>query len=68
MQEQVFAVQGMTCSHCETAVRTEIGRLPGVREVTVDLTTGAVTVAADAPLDRADVLAAVQEAGYELAG
>lgn len=61
-----YQVTGMTCGHCESAVRGELGRLPGVRDVTVDLATGAVTVVSDAPLSRADVQAAVDEAGYTL--
>jgi copper ion binding protein len=61
-----FHVQGMSCAHCVNAVSEELGRLEGVRTVDVDLTSGAVTVASDAPLDEAVVGAAVDEAGYEL--
>ena len=39
---------------------------PGWLPITVDLATGAVTVTSEAPLDRAAVAAAVEEAGYEL--
>ena len=60
------AVRGMTCSHCEHAITTEVGRVDGVREVRVDLTAGTVTVAVDRPVDRADIAAAVDEAGYTL--
>jgi copper chaperone CopZ len=48
------------------AVSSEIGRLPGVRSVDVQLSSGAVTITADHPLDQAQVRAAVDEAGYEL--
>lgn len=61
-----FQVAGMTCDHCVHAVSTEVGRLPGVEEVRVDLATGAVTVTTQRSLDRADVAAAVDEAGYTL--
>lgn len=64
---QTFTVTGMTCGHCVSAVSEEIGRLPGVREVAVDLSTGAVTVSSDAELSVEDVRAAVDEAGYALA-
>ncbi|MCG2621913.1 cation transporter [Arthrobacter sp. I2-34] len=57
----------MSCGHCEAAVTGEISRLAGVRSVRVDLATGTVTVASDRPLARADVAAAVDEAGYTLA-
>lgn len=31
--ELTLEVQGMTCGSCEQAIRTEVGRLPGVRAV-----------------------------------
>jgi copper ion binding protein len=68
MEQSVYSVSGMTCSHCVNAVRSEIARLPGVREVTVDLDGGKVTVQADAQPPLASVRAAVEEAGYELVG
>ena len=67
MPVQVFTVKGMSCDHCVHAVTTEFSKLPGVAQVDVDLSTGAVTVAADRELDRAEVATAVDEAGYELA-
>jgi copper ion binding protein len=63
-----YTVVGMTCGHCVSAVSEEVGALPGVTDVAVDLPTGAVTVTSDAPLEDAAVAAAVEEAGYELAG
>ncbi len=61
-----YTVAGMTCEHCVHAVSTEIGKLPGVTAVDVDLPSGAVTVTSGAPLAHTDVAAAVDEAGYEL--
>jgi len=63
-----YTVSGMTCGHCVEAVRTEVGRIGGVTDVNVDLASGGVTVTSDRPLDRAEVAAAVDEAGYTLAG
>lgn len=63
-----YAVTGMTCEHCVAAVSTEMGKLPGVTDVRVDLPSGIVTVTSNAPLADADVDAAVEEAGYELTG
>jgi copper chaperone CopZ len=57
----------MTCGHCVNAVSTELGRLPGVREVRVELATGEVSVVSDGPLPLDEVVAAVDEAGYQLA-
>lgn len=68
MTTSTYTVTGMTCGHCVSAVTEEVGRLPGVRDVAVDLPSGAVTVASDGPLSEAMVREAVEEAGYELAG
>jgi copper ion binding protein len=64
--ETTYAVTGMTCEHCVNAVSTEIGKLPGVAGVTVDLASGLVTVRSAAALEQAAVAAAVDEAGYQL--
>ncbi len=61
-----FTVPGMTCGHCRRAVTEEISAVDGVESVTVDLASGTVTVTADRPVDRADIAAAVDEAGYAL--
>ena len=64
-----FAVNGMTCSHCVSAVDEELRILPGVKDVTIDLVAGGtstVQVTSHAELDRARVAEAVDEAGYEL--
>ncbi|GAA2174403.1 hypothetical protein GCM10009846_20210 [Agrococcus versicolor] len=69
-QTQDFAVAGMTCGHCVSAVSEELGRIPGVRGVDVALVAGGastVRVDADRPLDLAAVRAAIDEAGYTLA-
>ncbi|MEE4592135.1 heavy-metal-associated domain-containing protein [Streptomyces sp. DSM 41524] len=64
----VYKVTGMTCGHCEGAVTEEVGALDGVTSVKAVASTGQVTVVSAAPLDDETVRAAVDEAGYELAG
>ena len=66
--QTTYLVQGMTCAHCVNAITAEISAIAGVTAVDVDLDSGVVTVQSDAPLERADVSAAVDEVGYELAG
>ena len=61
-----YTVQGMTCGHCVNAVSAEVGALPGVSSVEVDLASGAITVTSDQPLDSDAVRAAVDGAGYQL--
>lgn len=60
-----YLVTGMTCGHCERAVTEEVSRLPGVTAVEVSASSGRLSLTTDGmPLDDADVLAAVDEAGY----
>ena len=59
-------VDGMTCGHCVSAVRSEVGKLDGVTDVSVDLASGQVTVEAETTPDSAVLQAAVEEAGYEI--
>ncbi|MET8994042.1 heavy-metal-associated domain-containing protein [Amycolatopsis sp. Hca4] len=61
-----YEVTGMTCGHCASSVREELGGLPGVRSVDVDVPSGAVDVASDTALDPAQVAEAVRTAGYRL--
>ena len=61
-------VTGMTCQHCAMSVSEEIGEIPGVSGVDVQLERGAVTVLADREVGRDELAAAVAEAGFELAG
>jgi copper chaperone len=67
MQTETYTVTGMTCGHCVSSVSSEIGKIDGVGDVQVDLSSGTVTVTSQQPLDDAAVRAAVDEAGYELA-
>jgi copper chaperone len=68
MSTATYTVTGMTCGHCVSAVTEEVGAVPGVTDVQVDLATGALTVTSETPIDDAAVAAAVDEAGYALAG
>ena len=68
MDQSVITVTGMSCAHCAAAVRSEIGRIPGVSTVDVDVACGEVRIAAGSRPDPAAVRAAVETAGYELAG
>ena len=59
-------ISGMTCSSCAVRVEKKLNRLEGV-EATVNYATerAAVAFAPDAPTTPEDIVAAVQEAGYE---
>lgn len=62
-----FRVDGMSCGHCEAAVKDEVGRLPGVERVDVSAETGRMVVTSSGPIDTSAILGAVDEAGYEAA-
>ena len=68
MSTATYTVVGMTCAHCVSAVTEEVTQVPGVSAVDVDLESGGLTVTSDAPVDEAAVRAAVEEAGYSVAG
>ncbi|WP_018731537.1 heavy-metal-associated domain-containing protein [Salinispora oceanensis] len=66
MVTTTYQVQGMTCGHCVAAVSAEVGELPGVEQVEVDLAAGRLTVTSQHPMKVETVRAAVDEAGYDL--
>jgi copper chaperone len=64
---ETVVVEGMHCSHCVSSVTEEVQELAGVRSVDVDLASGRTTVTADRPLTRAELTAAITEAGVRVA-
>jgi copper ion binding protein len=62
-----YTVTGMTCQHCVNAITAEVTAVDGVTTVEVDLATGTVTVRGTKVVDTA-IRAAIDEAGYEVAG
>ncbi|HSJ91041.1 MAG TPA: cation transporter [Ilumatobacter sp.] len=61
-----FSVPGMTCGHCESAIRQEVGAITGVTGVDVDLESKDVVVTGTS-LDRDEIVAAIDEAGFDVA-
>ena len=66
MSTTTITVDGMTCGHCVNAVQSEVGKLDGVTDVSVDLASGQVTIVADPAPDADALREAVEEAGYEV--
>lgn len=64
--QRTYSVAGMSCDHCAAAVDAQVGGLAGVSAVSVDLASGALVV--QGGIDDEAVRAAVQAAGYDLAG
>jgi len=63
--DHTFQVQGMTCGHCEMAVKKAIARLDPQAKVEIDRNTGKVDVHSDKA--REDIAHAVADEGYQVA-
>lgn len=64
-----FSVTGMSCGHCESAVRSELAEVAGIESVEVSASAGslAVTLSDGADVSDAAIIEAVDEAGYQAA-
>lgn len=62
---QTFTVTGMTCGHCEMAVKRAIKALDPQAQVTVDRTHNKVEVVSDTP--RETLAKAIADEGYSVA-
>jgi copper chaperone len=60
-----YSVPGVSCAHCEVAIVEEVGRVPGVTAVEVDLVAKRVAVTGTG-LDQPAVRAAIESAGYDV--
>ena len=57
-----YIVTGMTCAACQARVEKAVGKIPGVKDVSVSLLTNSMSV--DGDVSEADVIRAVEDAGY----
>lgn len=63
--KEKFEITGMTCSACSARVEKAVSKLDGMRTVNVNLLTNSMTAEFDeAVLQSADVIHAVEQAGY----
>lgn len=67
MSTVTVTVTGMSCGHCVSSIREEVGGIPGVTGVNVNLANGKVTIDSEDPVDPDAIKSAVEEAGYRLA-
>ncbi len=68
MSAYSYNVTGMSCGHCENAVKEEVSNLPGVSNIEVSADKGLLTFEHDGAageLTDQQVVDAVDEAGYE---
>jgi len=65
---QTFTVEGMSCGHCEAAVKNALTALKGITACEASHSEGTVTVSYDASASLADITAAIEEEGYTVTG
>lgn len=63
--KKVLLVEGMTCAHCEKAVKDGLGELEGVSKVEVNLETKKVEVEGENLVDTV-LKESIEDAGYEV--
>ena len=63
--KKTILVEGMSCGHCEKAVKNALGELDGVKTVVVDLESKKVEVEGENLLDE-KLKEAIEEAGYDV--
>ncbi len=61
---QIFTVEGMTCGHCEKAVRQALQALDAQAKITIDRQQQRVEV--DSPVARDALVRAITEEGYRV--
>lgn len=66
MSTLTVTVSGMTCGHCASSVREEVGQIADVTAVDVELSSGKVTINSDGAIELDAVEKAVEEAGYQM--
>lgn len=65
LQKEQFDITGMTCSACSARIENSVGKLPGIREVSVNLLKNSMAASYDeSVLDTAGIIKAVEKAGY----
>lgn len=45
-------IKGMSCNHCTNSVKEALEKLPGIKDVNVDLSSGEATYQGDLPIDQ----------------
>lgn len=63
--ENTYQVEGMTCGHCELAIKKAIARLDPEAKVEIDRNTGKVKV--DSAKSREVIAQAIADEGYPVA-
>ena len=60
-------INGMSCNHCVMAVTKALSEIDGIKDVTVDLSTGEASFVEEKPVDMDIVKKNIEKAGYKVA-
>jgi copper chaperone len=67
MSTMTISVPEIHCDHCKHSIEGALAPLPGVRSAQVDIDARTVTVEADDErVDRAQLVAAIEDQGYDV--
>lgn len=64
MSTRTFTVPDISCGHCQQTIEAEVGKLENVDTVAVAIDAKTVTV--DGPASDAEIIKAIEDAGYEV--
>ena len=65
-QIRIYSVPAISCGHCQAAIESAVGTVPGVDSVHVDI--AARTVRVEGAASDEAVRSAIDDAGYDIAG
>lgn len=69
MERMISNVEGMSCAHCERAVKNAVGELDGVERVIIDLTGKTVAIEYEPGiLTFESFKTVIEEEGYHVSG
>lgn len=67
MEKVILKVEGMSCMHCENAVKNSVGELEGVSSVVVDLKGKTATVEYEtSQVTLENIKNAIEDQGYDV--
>lgn len=67
MAEKTFKVPDVSCDHCVKAIKDELFKINGVETIDVDISSKLVTVVHDDRVTDEQLVAGIDEAGYDVA-
>ncbi len=66
MNTMLCSISGLQNKSCKTQIKNALGKLEGINEVGVNMTTGTVKVDYNAPATAAEIKSCIQNAGFKI--